>query len=95
MDEGLYLDNIPENLQPGTHVRRVNDKKLTDEKMITHYINLVNQYGKEGRLNGYFQKGVVILRDNTLDTFEIKAPRCFFNTRCETIIEGYPLASIL
>ena len=94
MDEGLYLDGVPENLQPGTHVRRVNGKKLTDEEMITHYINLVNQYGINGKLTGYFQKGVAILNDNQIDTIEIKAPRCFSNTRCETITIGYPLASI-
>ena len=94
MDEGLYLDNVPENLQPGTHVRRVNGKKLTDEEMITHYTNLVNQYGINSKLTGYFQKGIAIVTDNKIDTFEIKAPRCFSNTRCETITIGYPLASI-
>lgn len=94
IDEGLYLNGIPENLQPGTHVRRINNKKLSDEEMIKHYINLVNQYGTDGKLNGYFQKGVAIVTDNEIDTFEIKAPRCFSNTRCEHIIEGYPLASI-
>lgn len=94
MDEGLYLDNVPENLQPGTHVRRVNGKKLSDEEMITHYTNLVNQYGINGKLTGYFKKGIAILNNDKIDTFEIKAPRCFSNTRCETVTEGYPLASI-
>jgi len=94
MDEGLYLDGVPKHLQPGTHVRRVNGKKLTDEEMIIHYINLVNQYGINGKLTGFFQKGVAILNDDQIDTIEIKAPRCFSNTRCETITIGYPLASI-
>lgn len=94
IDEGLYLDGIPKHLQPGTHVRRVNGKKLTDEEMITHYINLVNEYGSNGKLTGYFQKGIAILNDNQIDTIEIKAPRCFSDTRCETITPGYPLASI-
>lgn len=94
MDEGLYLDGVPENLQPGTHVRRVNGKKLSDEEMIIHYINLVNQYGNNGKLTGYFKKGIAILNNDKIDTIEIKAPRCFSNTRCETITIGYPLASI-
>ena len=32
-DSGLYFDNIEEKLQPGTHIRRVNGKELTDEEV--------------------------------------------------------------
>ena len=30
MDDSLYLENVPEDLQPGLFVRRVNGKILTD-----------------------------------------------------------------
>ena len=56
------------------------DKLLTIEHIIWWY--------------AFFQKGGAILNDNQIDTIEIKAPRCFSNTRCETITIGYPLASI-
>ncbi len=46
MDDTLYFDNIPSEKQPGTNVRRVNNKRLSDEEMITYYSNLAKEYGK-------------------------------------------------
>ena len=34
MDDTLYFDNVPEDIQPGLYVRRVKDKVLTDDEMI-------------------------------------------------------------
>ena len=44
-DSGLYIDGVPENEQPGVHVRRVNGKVLSDEQMIVHYSSLAKKYG--------------------------------------------------
>lgn len=44
-DSGLYFDNVPEDVQPGVHVRTVNGKYLTDEEMLEHYTGLALQYG--------------------------------------------------
>ncbi|MBQ9119437.1 MAG: NUDIX domain-containing protein [Lachnospiraceae bacterium] len=44
-DSGLYFDNVPEEVQPGVHVRTVNGKYLTDEEMLAHYAGLAEQYG--------------------------------------------------
>lgn len=38
IDDGLYFDNMPNELQPGVHVRRVNGKRLNDGEMIKYYI---------------------------------------------------------
>ena len=50
MDDNLYLENVPEEKQPGMYVRRVNGKRLNDEEMIKHYTNLVKEYGTNGKL---------------------------------------------
>lgn len=94
MDDGLFLYNVPEEIQPGTHVRRVNGKRLNDEEMIKHYIDLVNKYGTNGELLGYFQKGIAIVNKDKLYTFEQKSDRKFVNKQSKIIDEGYPLASI-
>ena len=94
MDDGLYLYNVPNKIQPGTHVRRVNGKRLNDEEMIEHYIDLVNKYGTNGKLLGYFQKGVAIVNGDDVYTFEHKSDREFINKQSQIIDEGYPLASI-
>lgn len=44
-DSGLYIDNIPEDKQPGVHVRTVGGKYLTDEEMIEYYAGLAEEYG--------------------------------------------------
>lgn len=94
LDEGLFLEGVPEEMQPGTHVRRVNDRRLDDKEMIEHYISLVNKYGISGRLYGYFLKGVAIVNGDETYTFEYKAKREFTNRQSSVIDEGYPLASI-
>lgn len=94
LDDGLFLEHVPEHLQPGTHVRRVRGRKLSDSEMIEHYINLVSQYGKNGRLTGYFLKGVAIACQNGIYTFGCRVSRCFTNRQSKVLDEGYPLASI-
>ena len=44
-DSGLYFDNVPDEIQPGVHVRTVNGSYLSDEQMIEYYSGLVKQYG--------------------------------------------------
>lgn len=45
-DSGLYFDHVPDEVQPGVHVRNINGKCLSDEEMIEYYAGLVRQYGK-------------------------------------------------
>lgn len=44
-DSGLYFDNVPDEIQPGVHVRNVNGKILTDDEMIAYYGGLAKEYG--------------------------------------------------
>lgn len=41
-DSGLYFDNVPNEVQPGVHVRNVNGKCLSDDEMIDYYSGLVS-----------------------------------------------------
>lgn len=50
-DSGLYLWNyetgemLPEEIQPGIHVRGLGERRLTDDELICHYTGLVRRYG--------------------------------------------------
>ena len=44
-DTGLYFDGLPEEVQPGIHVRNVRGKCLTDEEMTEYYRSLAERYG--------------------------------------------------
>lgn len=44
-DSGLYFENVPDEIQPGVHVRNVNGKCLSDEEMVEYYAGLAKRYG--------------------------------------------------
>lgn len=44
-DSGLYFDHVPDEMQPGIHVRNVNGKCLSDEEMLEYYSGLAKRYG--------------------------------------------------
>lgn len=44
-DSGLYFDHVPDEDQPGVHVRNVNGKCLSDQEMMEYYAGLVRKYG--------------------------------------------------
>ena len=62
MDDNLYLENVPEDKQPGMYVRRVNGKRLNDDEMIEHYINLVKDYGTLGKLTCRWVYGMALIK---------------------------------
>lgn len=45
-DSGLYFDGLPDELQPGTHVRNVGGKRLSDDEMTDYYSVLARRYGR-------------------------------------------------
>lgn len=63
MDDTLYMEGVPEDMQPGLFVRRVNGKNLTDEEMIEHYTNLVKKYGINGRINCKWIYGLAVINE--------------------------------
>ena len=94
IDEGLFFEGVPEEIQPGVFVRRVNGKRLEDSEMIEYYKNLVKEYGTSGKLNGYFLKSVAIAYQDNIYTFDYQAKRIFSSESSSIIEEGYPLESI-
>ena len=58
-DSGLYIDGIPEELQPGLHVRRVNGRTLSEDEMISRYSSLAAEYG--GILRARYMTGLVMI----------------------------------
>ncbi len=58
-DSGLYFDGLPEELQPMTHIRRVNGKILTDEEMTAYYAGLAEAHG--GKLIGRYKNAVFFI----------------------------------
>lgn len=96
MDDTLYLENVPENEQPGLFVRRVNGKTLNDEEMIEHYTSLVKQYGKDGKLNCKWVYGLAVIGENGNENTYTWCKDDFYmvDMPSKKINPGYPLNSI-
>ena len=71
MDNNLFIEELPKEKQPGTHVRRINGKTLNDDEMIDYYTGLVKEYG--GKLTAKWVYGMVI--------YNGKETNCSKNTR--------------
>ena len=93
MDNCLYIENLSEDKQPGTHVRRVNGKELNDDEMIEYYSNLVNEYG--GKLTAKWIYGMVIYDGKKVKQYSWSKGHFYFVDKpCEKRNPGYPLDSI-
>lgn len=95
MDDNLYIENVPEEKQPGMYVRRVNGKRLSDEEMIKHYINLVKEYGENGKLTARWVYGMALIKDGKEYTYTWqKSDFYLVDTPSDIVNPGYPLNTI-
>ena len=96
MDDTLYLENVPADKQPGLFVRRVNGKTLNDEEMIEHYLNLVKEYGIDGKLNSKWIYGLAVINENGGESTYTWHKDDFYmvDTKSSIINPGYPLNTI-
>ena len=95
MDDNLYLENVPEDKQPGMYVRRVNGKRLSDDEMIEHYIKLVKDYGINGKLTCRWVYGIAVINKGIEYTYTwSKEDFYMVDTPTDKIEPGYPLNSI-
>lgn len=93
MDNNLFIEGIPDELQPGVYVRRVGGKELTDDEMIEHYTNLVKDNG--GRLTAKWVYGMVICQSGGTDNFTWSYDNFYLvDTPSKVRNPGYPLDSI-
>lgn len=93
MDNTLFIEELPEEKQPGTHVRRINGKELNDEQMIEYYTNLVRQNG--GKLTVKWIYGMAICNGKEIKTYTWSKDHFYFVDKpCELRNPGYPLDSI-
>lgn len=101
-DSGLYLWNdktdemLPEDEQPGIHVRGRGDKRLTDEELIMHYTGLVRKYGP---IRARYKNGICLIMDRqhtymSMDESLWGEPFLLTDHPHPKRINGFPLDSI-
>lgn len=93
MDNCLFIEELPDDKQPGTHVRRINGKELNDEEMIEYYTEFANEYG--GKLTAKWVYGMVICNEQERKEYSWSKSNFYLVDKpCEKRNPGYPLDSI-
>lgn len=96
-DSGLYFEKLEDSLQPGTHVRRINGKELTDDEMIIYYANLAKQH--DGQLIGSYKNAIYFIFDDAhifsrMDESLMTESFILVSKPHDRRIEGFPLDSL-
>ena len=96
-DSGLYFENVPNEIQPGVHVRTVNGKYLTDDEMRLYYSGLAQKYGD---ITAHYKNAICFVLDDTR-IFEAMEPemeseKFIITTKPYSAIrkKGFPLDSL-
>lgn len=96
MDNALYFENLPDELQPGQNVRRIDKRtdRPSDEEVLVYYQNLIAAQG--GEIRGYWEYAFCYAYpDGRYQEIVIKrASRIFSATRSQNLTAGYPLESL-
>lgn len=95
MDDNLYIENIPEDKQPGMYVRRVNGKRLNDSEMIKYYSNLASIYGDKGKLTCRWVYGIAVINGGVESTYTWSKEDFYIVDKPSNKVNlGYPLNTI-
>lgn len=93
MDNNLFIENLSQEKQPGTHVKRINGKELNDEEIIEYYTNMVKEKGE--KLIAKWVYGLVIYNETGSNEYTwSKGPYYFIDKPSKQRNPGYPLDSI-
>jgi len=95
-DSGLYFDNVPEEDQPGVHVRTVGGKTLSDGEMIEHYSAIAERYGD---VTARYRNAIcLVLSEDKLFTAmddSLASEPFIITSRPHSILrEGFPIDSL-
>lgn len=96
-DSGLYFDGLPDEEQPGVHVRNINGRRLSDEEMTEYYRGLARRYG--GKLTARYLNAVcLVLSEDEIHEHmgaDISGNSfCIVDIPHEKAVPGYPLDRI-
>lgn len=92
-DSGLYIENIPDELQPGVHVRRPQGHYMNDMETVGYYSALAKRYGD---LCARWHDGICLIidREHIYDFTYLCRPFIITAEQQEPLTVGYPLDCI-
>lgn len=94
MDVALYFNDLPEDKQPGLHVRRISGKtRPSDQEVLDSYVALVASIGD--KIHGYWRYAFALAwPDGRQASFTHDTARIFVSKPSDKVVEGFPLESL-
>jgi inosine/xanthosine triphosphate pyrophosphatase family protein len=94
MDVALYFNDLPDDKQPGLHVRRISGKaRPSDQEMLDSYAALAASMGD--RIEGCWRYAFALAwPDGRKVSFTHDTPRIFVSKPSNKVVEGFPLESL-
>lgn len=94
-DEALYVDFLPEDLQPGVHVRRINRRdEVDDERLLSYWTEVLSRVPEGSRTGRWHIAYCLASTDGRLETASMDHPVTFFYPPSRTVLKGWPMSSI-
>lgn len=92
-DSGLYLDGVPDSVQPGVHVRTLHGRCLSDEEMIAYYSGLAKTYGD---LTAKYKNAICFVKDekHIMEHLMESQPFVITSKPHGILKKGFPLDSL-
>lgn len=93
-DSGLYFEGLPDDEQPGIHVRRIGGRELLDKEMTEYYATLSARHG--GNIIGRYMNAIYLILDEkthrkSMDISIATEPFILSSVPHERAVEGFPL----
>lgn len=97
MDSGLFIEGLPDEEQPGVHVRRVDGENLTDAEMREHYKKIAARFG--GKCAAQYRNAICLVFSEDeiyeIQSEDLNGSRFYLTTdEREQQMEGFPLDAI-
>lgn len=94
-DESLLVDFLPENEQPGVHIRRINKKvEATDKEVLDYWSNKLSTVPEQSRTGRWhFALGLGI-PGGEIKLVSLDWPTKFYFPPSKIIIPGWPMSSL-
>lgn len=94
-DEALYVDFLPEEQQPGVHVRRINGiDEVDDIELLSYWENILRNVPESKRTGRWHIAYCFASPSGIIKTFAIDSPIIFFSPSSKIKIPGWPMSSL-
>jgi len=94
-DEALYVDFLPDDQQPGTHVRRINGRdEADDDQLLAHWEQVLAEVPEAKRTGRWHIAYCIATPEGKCNVRSRDFERVFFSPTSKIRIPGWPISSL-